>query len=243
LSLSAGLAGLILAVPLTRTVAVPHCALFDLDGTLADTAPDLVSALNTVLVSEGRAVVPLSTGRWWVAEGSIGLIQNGFDIAREEAIHSPLRKQLLEEYHTNLCVKTRLFPGVRELLRTLDHRSIPWGIVTNKPARFTDPLLSKLELDTRVRSVVSGDSLSRAKPDPLPLLHACKEIGVAPSHTIFVGDDRRDIVAGKAAKTVTVAVTWGYGAPQDAKTWGADHVVSSAGELLPVLGLEDLNAR
>ena len=222
---------------------MPHCALFDLDGTLADTAPDLVSALNAVLVSEGRGAVPLSTARWWVAEGSVGLIQNGFDIAREEARHSPLRQQLLEEYHAHLCVKTRLFPGVSELLCTLDHRNIPWGIVTNKPARFTIPLLSRLKLDTRARSVVSGDSVSRAKPDPLPLLHACEEIGVAPSRTIFIGDDCRDVVAGKAAKTLTAAVTWGYGVPQDAKTWGADHIVSNAGEILPVLGLEDLNAR
>ncbi|MDP6552441.1 MAG: HAD-IA family hydrolase [Arenicellales bacterium] len=230
-------------MPLPRTVSTAHCALFDLDGTLADTAPDLVSALNVVLVSAGRTAVPLKTARWWVAEGSVGLIQNGFAITREEARHSPLRQQLLEEYYANLCVKTRLFPGVSELLGTLDHRNIPWGIVTNKPARFTAPLLSKLKLDLRARSVLSGDSLSRTKPDPLPLLHACKEIGVAPSRTIFIGDDLRDVVAGKAAKIATVAVTWGYGVPQDAKTWGADHVVSSAWGILPILGLEDLNAQ
>lgn len=217
------------------TDCAPDCVLFDLDGTLADTAPDLVAALNSVLSSLGRAEVEVTTARWWVAQGSVGLIQNSLGITAEAAGSSPYRQQLLDAYASNLCVRTRLFPGIDCLLDKLQSRHIPWGIVTNKPARFTDPLLAQLGLDRRAEVVVSGDTLSRAKPDPLPLLHACKIIGVKPSNTFLVGDDQRDVLAGKAAGMATVGVTWGYSPPQEAKSWGAHWIASNAQRLIQIL--------
>lgn len=219
------------------TGSTPDCVLFDLDGTLADTAPDLVAALNSVLSSLGRAEVEVTTARWWVAQGSIGLIQNSLHLTAEQASSSPYRQQLLDAYASNLCVRTRLFPGIDCLLEKLQSRHIPWGIVTNKPARFTDPLLDQLDLEKRAEVVISGDTLSRAKPDPLPLLHACKIIGVKPSDTVFVGDDQRDVLAGQAAGVATVAVTWGYSQPDDAKSWGARWIASNAQQLIQILGI------
>ncbi len=217
------------------TDSTPDCVLFDLDGTLADTAPDLVAALNSVLSSLGREEVELATGRWWVAQGSVGLIQNSLRITAEQASSSPYRQQLLDAYASNLCVRTRLFPGIDRLLEKLQCRQIPWGIVTNKPARFTDPLLDQLNFEQRPAVVISGDTLSRAKPDPLPLLHACEIIGVKPSNTFFVGDDQRDVLAGKAAGMATVGVTWGYSPPQEAKSWGAHWIASNAQRLIQIL--------
>ena len=217
------------------TDSTPDCVLFDLDGTLADTAPDLVAALNSVLSSLGRAEVEVTTARWWVTQGSVGLIQNSLGITAAEASSSPYRQQLLDAYASNLCVRTRLFPGIDRLLEKLQCRQIPWGIVTNKPARFTDPLLDQLDFEQRPAVVISGDTLSRAKPDPLPLLHACEIIGVKPSNTFFVGDDQRDVLAGKAAGMATVGVTWGYSPPQEAKSWGAHWIASNAQRLIQIL--------
>lgn len=220
---------------LTATDSTPDCVLFDLDGTLADTAPDLVAALNSVLLSLERAEVDLATARWWVAEGSVGLIQNSLRLDAEQARSSPYRQQLLDAYAENICVQTRLFPGINHLLEKLEHRHIPWGVVTNKPARFTHPLLRQLKLDQRAEVVISGDTLSRAKPDPLPLLHACEAIGVSPSATVFIGDDRRDVLAGRAAGMDTVGVTWGYSRPHETSSWGADQIASDARQLISIL--------
>ena len=219
------------------TDCTTDCVLFDLDGTLADTAPDLVAALNSVLSSNDREEVGLTTARWWVAQGSVGLIQKSLHMTAEEANSSPYRQQLLDAYASNVCVRTRLFSGIDCLLKRLESRQIPWGIVTNKPARFTAPLLNQLELERRAEVVVSGDTLCRAKPDPLPLLHACEVIGVKPSNTVFVGDDQRDVLAGQAAGMATVGVTWGYSRPEDAKSWGARWIVSNTPELIKVLGI------
>ena len=215
----------------------PRHVLFDLDGTLADTAPDLVEALNCVLRSLGHTEVDLAIARWWVAEGSVGLIQNGLRISEEEARTSPHRQRLLHEYSRNLCTKTRLFPGISEVLAALENRDIPWGIVTNKPKRFTDPLVAALGLDARADSVVSGDTLNRSKPDPAPLKHACEEMGVLPDGGVMIGDDIRDIDAGHAAGIRTIAAAWGYRPADEAKDWGADRVALDPQELLPAMGL------
>ncbi len=217
------------------TNPAPDCVLFDLDGTLADTAPDLVAALNSVLLSLDRTEVDLATARWWVAEGSVGLIKNSLRITAKQAQASPYRQQLLEAYAGNLCVRTRLFPGIPHILEKLELRQIPWGIVTNKPTRFTHPLLKQLELNRRAKVVISGDTLSRAKPDPLPLLHACESIGVDPSDTVFIGDDRRDVLAGRAAGTSTVGVTWGYSRSEETSSWGADQIACNTGQLISIL--------
>ncbi len=215
----------------------PTCLLFDLDGTLADTAPDLVDALNKTLVGAGLAPVPLNQARWWVAGGSVRLIQEAFSLTEQQALSSPWRGQLLEHYAQNVCEKTRLFPGIAQLLRQLDDHRIAWGVVTNKPHRFTQPLLVAINLDRRARVIVSGDTVARAKPDPLPLLYASDQIGIAPQQVIYVGDDLRDITAGKRAKMTTAAVTWGYGPPDDVAHWRADCIISQPSELLNLVGI------
>ena len=214
-----------------------NCVLFDLDGTLADTAPDLVDALNAVLVGARRQPVTLEHGRWWVAGGSVRLIQKGFNLSLNQALASPLRQQLLDYYQEHLCQRTRLFPGIEKLLNELDRQMMPWGIVTNKPARFTEPLVKALGLHDRAVSIVSGDTVSRPKPDPLPLLHACNESGVAANRTVYVGDDLRDIVAGKASGMATAAVTWGYGRPSQIPSWEADWVICQPWDILERLCL------
>ena len=175
--------------------------------------------------------------RWWVADGSVGLIQNGFKITKEEARSSPHRQSLLEEYLRNLCTQTALFPGIRDVLAGLEKRNIPWGIVTNKPQRFTKPLLAALGLDARPGSVVSGDTLSQSKPHPAPLQLACEEMGVPPDGGVMIGDDLRDIDAGRASGMRTIAVTWGYRPADQAKDWGADRIALNPAELFSVMGL------
>ncbi len=224
-------------MPVFEDGQIPRHVLFDLDGTLADTAPDLVAALNSVLTSFGHAAIDLETARWWVAHGSVGLIQNGLRMTAQDARNSPHRQALLQEYSRNLCTQTRLFPGIPRVLEALEKRAIPWAVVTNKPKCFTEPLMAALGLDVRAASVVSGDTLNKSKPDPSPLKHACKEIGLAPQGGVIIGDDSRDIDAGRAAGMRTIAVTWGYARPEEATGWGADQVVSSAEELLSALRL------
>ena len=225
-------------MPIFENGRLPRHVLFDLDGTLADTAPDLVAALNRTLRSLGRSEVDLSVARWWVADGSVGLIQNGLQITKEEACGSPHRQRLLEESSRNLCTQTKLFPGIKKVLAGIEKRNIPWGIVTNKPQRFTKPLLAALGLDARAGSVVSGDSLNQSKPDPAPLQLACEEMGVLPSNGVMIGDDLRDIDAGRAGGMQTIAVTWGYRPEDEAQDWGADQMARNPKELLFAMGLE-----
>mgnify|MGYP003331419537 CR=1 FL=1 len=206
--------------------------LFDLDGTLADTAPDLVGALNHVLLAAGRDPVPLETARWWVAGGSVRLIAEGFRISPAEAKASPERQQLLNVYGAHICEHTRLFPGIAELLEWLESQAIPWGVVTNKPGRYTDPLLRELQLQSRASAIVSGDTLAVSKPDPAPLLLASGKIQRAAAQCVYVGDDHRDVVAGRGAGMTTVAVDWGYGRPEEIPAWRADVEVSKPSEIL-----------
>ncbi|MBT4107134.1 MAG: HAD-IA family hydrolase [Proteobacteria bacterium] len=208
--------------------------LFDLDGTLADTVPDLIHALNTVLNEENQRSISIDEGRWWVAGGSTRLISEGFALPPSVSAKSPFRDRLLQHYLTGICVGTTLFEGIDDLLESLDSRRSPWGIVTNKPARFTIPLLKALGLASRAAVVVSGDTLSVAKPDPAPLLHACTVMNVSASNCIYVGDDERDIIAGASAGMSTIAVSWGYGKPEEIPNWCADHVVSSASDILSI---------
>ncbi len=215
---------------------MPHPAvLFDLDGTLADTAPDLVGALNAVLRETKRPPIPLEIGRWWVAGGSVRLIAEGFSVSDVEAKQHPARNDLLDHYGSHICELTTLFPGIAEVLDTLDASATPWGIVTNKPSVYTEALISALQLETRAATVVSGDTLPVSKPDPRPLLLACEKMEVYPSDCVYIGDDRRDMTAGRAAGMKTMAVTWGYGQPEEINTWGADFIIESPTEILVAL--------
>ena len=208
-----------------------ECLLFDLDGTLVDTAPDLINSLNILLIECGKQPVQLKTARWWVSGGTIHMIEKAFKMTNFDALHSLERKKLLHYYEKNLCKYSNLFPGIPKLLRFLDDLKIPWGIVTNKPERFTLPLIYELGLDSRAKIIVSGDTCKRNKPDPMPLRYATNKLSVNPTKTVFIGDDKRDITAGKSCSMITGAVSWGYSIPTE-DIWGADWLVNKPEEII-----------
>jgi phosphoglycolate phosphatase len=205
--------------------------LFDLDGTLVDTAPDMVAVLSDMQKARGAEPVEFSTARAYVSNGAIGLLRLAFPDSLP-APFDPLHNEYLERYANSLCVRSALFPGLANLLDELDRRKRPWGVVTNKPKSLTEPLMQALDLMTRAACVVSGDTLPQRKPDPAPLLFAAKQIGLDPSRCVYIGDAARDIQAGRAAGMSTIAVRYGYIVPDDdVSTWGADCVVDDTGEL------------
>lgn len=209
--------------------------LFDLDGTLVDTAPDMVAVLQDLQRSQGIAPVDYELGRAYVSNGALGLLGLGFpDI--EHAVGSTLHAAYLELYSSRVCEASTLFPGLEALLDSLDAAGLPWGVVTNKPAWLTDPLLDALAIAARSACTVSGDTLPQRKPDPAPLLHACEIAGLLPQNTIYVGDASRDILAGQNAGMATVAAAYGYVTPDDdPRRWGADRVAADTAELTQIL--------
>lgn len=213
-----------------------EAVLFDLDGTLADTAPDLGETVNILLLEDGRPQHSLATLRPFTSMGVRGLLRAGFGIEAGDPAYERLAQRFLDIYAARLCEATRLFDGIPELLDALEYMQISWGIVTNKRMRFTDPLVERLQLSPRTKCVVSGDTTAEAKPSPLPILHACRLLNCRPERTLYVGDDRRDIVAGNAAGCRTVAVSYGYlGDSGPVHTWGADLIVDHPVELLDFL--------
>ncbi len=205
--------------------------LFDLDGTIADTAPDLALALNRVLLAHGHAELPLSAVRPYVSRGAGGMIERGFGLAVDDARAKPLQLELIAYYEQRLLDKTTLFDGVADLLDWLDARKIIWGVVTNKITRLTEPLLEQMGLLDRAHCVVSGDTSPERKPSPVPLLHACGIAGILPEDTIYLGDDARDIQAGNAAGMTSLIASWGYiHADERLSDWGADAILASASE-------------
>ncbi len=210
--------------------------LFDLDGTLADTAPDLAHALNRVRREEGLPPLPLQHIRPAVSHGATALIRLGFGLSPEAAAFEPLRQRLLAIYAGQLARHTRLFPGMADLLETLEARAIPWGVVTNKPARFTEPLLAALGLAHRAACIVSGDSTDRRKPHPDPLLHACRLLDRNSRQCLYVGDAQRDIEAGRRAGMKTLVALFGYlDGEDDPGAWQADGLIRHPAEILPWL--------
>ncbi|BAN34861.1 2-phosphoglycolate phosphatase [Sulfuricella denitrificans skB26] len=197
--------------------------LFDLDGTLADTAPDLGHALNLQRERHGLPPLPQETIRPYASHGTVGLFDIGFGLTPQDERFAPMREEYLALYTANLCLHTTLFPGMAELLAALEARNISWGVVTNKPARFTNPLLELLGLSKRAASIISGDTCAHPKPHPEPLLRAAREIGVAPQSCLYVGDAERDIEAARAAGMAALIADYGYlGAEDRPETWGAD---------------------
>ena len=207
--------------------------LFDLDGTFADTAPDLANALNALLAEEGRATLAFAQIRPQVSHGSIGLLKLGFGAVPGDANFSRLRERLLAIYAANLCRDTRPFPGVLELLDALRARGLNWGIVTNKPAFLTEPLVEQLNLALPPACIVSGDSTVNRKPHPEPMLLACRQAGSQPAQCLYVGDAERDITAGREAGMKTLVALFGYiDSHENPERWGADGLIRAPAEVL-----------
>ncbi len=211
----------------------PAAVLFDLDGTLVDTAPDLVSAANFVLGQDGKPAAELQALRPLVSHGGLAMLAKAYGWSTTDPRLTTKLDLFLEFYRDNLLVSSRLFPGMEEVLRALEAADIPWGIVTNKRTRLTRPLVELLGISGRSACVVCGDTVEHPKPHPAPLWHASRQIGVDPAHCVFVGDAAKDIEAGARAGMRTVAVSFGYrDLHDDPARWGADHVVHHALELM-----------
>ncbi len=208
---------------------------FDLDGTLVDTAPDMVAVLQALQTEHGIEPVPYSLARTQVSNGAIGLLTLGFPEIEVE-FGDELHHQYLERYAENICQESTIFAGLVPMLDALDEHDIPWGVVTNKPEQLTIPLLLALGLAERAASIVSGDTLSVRKPDPAPVLLACDIAGVDPETSIYVGDAERDIEAGQRAGTATIAAGFGYiTEDDDPREWGSDVIATTAEELSQIV--------
>jgi phosphoglycolate phosphatase len=208
--------------------------LFDLDGTLADTAPDLAAAVNWLRTERGLEPTPYAVLRPTASAGARGMIGAAFGLAPGDEGYEELRLQWFDRYQSAMAVHSTLFGGIVELLDGIRAAGLAWGIVTNKPARFTDPLIPQIGL-THAGCVVSGDTTGFAKPHPAPLLEGARRLGVAPEHCWYIGDDQRDIEAGVAAGMITVACAWGYCGAVEPSTWGADYLLDTPADLLETL--------
>lgn len=202
-----------------------QAVLFDLDGTFADTAPDLGYAVNLMRKARNLPPVPEEKTRPVTSSGARGLLGAGFGITPDHADYLAMRDEFLNLYEANLCRDTRLFDGMAELINSLEARQLTWGIVTNKAERFALPLMKLLGYSTRSACVIGGDTTGKMKPHPEPLYAAAKAIQIAPEHCLYVGDDERDIQAGRAAGMKTIAVRYGYLNGSDPAAWGADAIV------------------
>ena len=213
-----------------------EAVLFDLDGTLADTAPDLGYALNQQRIARGLSTIPLELIRTEASAGARGLLGLGFNIAPGDSDYPDMREEFLDLYAARLCHDTQLFPGVSELLDQLDARKLPWGIVTNKPARFAKPLIHLLGLSQRAACLISGGDTTHSKPHPEPLLAASHALAVAPDTCIYLGDDMRDVEASLAAGMEPVIARYGYlGNGHPPESWGARYLIDHPRELLAYL--------
>jgi phosphoglycolate phosphatase len=214
----------------------PQAVFFDLDGTLADTAADLAAPLNAMRVERGMAPLPVDDLRPYASMGARGLIGRGLDRDPQHPEFAALREDFLRRYEEAICVHTRLFPGLDEVLDRLEAAEIAWGVVSNKFERYVRPILAQLGVLERSVVAIGGDTTPFAKPHPEPLLHAARLAGVLPARSVYVGDDARDIEAGRAAGMLTVAAAYGFcGDAQPPRTWGADFLVEQPGELLALL--------
>jgi 2-phosphoglycolate phosphatase len=211
--------------------------LFDLDGTLLDTAPDMIAALNGLRAEEGLDALPYDMARTQVSHGSSGLVSLAFPAASGSAFET-LRTRFLALYNDRLADETRLFEGCEGVLDALEADGRPWGIVTNKPAFLTTPLLAALDLSRRAGCVVSGDTLPQRKPHPAPLLHAAMLLGIAPAHCLYVGDAERDIQSARAAGMAVLVARYGYlGPDDDPVAWAPDGEIQTPADLLGWIGL------
>lgn len=218
----------------TRFPAV-RGVLFDLDGTLIDSAPDLAAAADKMRTDRGLSSLPLELYRPMAGAGARGMLGIAFGIGPEHPEFQALREEFFRNYERCMTQRTLVFDGVSQLIASLVERNIPWGVVTNKAMRFTAPLTKGMPLFASARAVVGGDSTPHAKPHPAPLLEAARQLSVQPIQCIYVGDDVRDVQAGRAAGMATVAATYGYLGSTDVREWGADNHIATPLALLPLL--------
>lgn len=220
----------------TATPLPIDTVLFDLDGTLIDTAPDMAAALDLLCDEEGRPALPYEEVRPIVSNGSIALVKLAFGDAIEPESLERLKNRYLEIYQDNLAIHSRLFDEMNTLLHELEKRQLKWGVVTNKPGWLTEPLMAALDLDHRASCIVSSDSTKNRKPHPEPMFYACKLAQTEPQHCIYVGDARRDIEAGHNAGMKTVVAEYGYiDTSEDTSHWQADHHIDRPSQLLQYL--------
>ncbi|MCB1905783.1 MAG: HAD-IA family hydrolase [Rhodocyclaceae bacterium] len=210
----------------------PQAVLFDLDGTLADTAPDLADALNRLRAEHDMPPLPEQLLRRWTSNGTRGMLRVGFDLEPDDRRFPPLAKRYLAIYGSAPCVRTRLFPGLAESLDALEAAGVAWGVVTNKPRELAEQVLDGLGLSRRAACLIGGMCAAAPKPSPEPLLLACRRTRWTAAACVYVGDDERDIIAGRAAGMSTLAAAWGYlGDHGDVAEWQADGVVEHPAQL------------
>jgi len=217
----------------------PQALLFDLDGTLIDSAPDLAGTANDMRERRGMTLLPYARLRPMVGSGARGMVGAAFGVKPGDADFEALREEFLEHYPGRSLRETRVFGEVEPLLQRIESIGVPWGIVTNKIERYTLPIVDGLGLAQRAGAVVCGDTTPHAKPHPQPLLEAARRLGVAPQTCVYIGDDLRDVQAGRAAGMQTIAVGWGYlGEGEPIEAWGADFIVERPDQLLKLLALD-----
>ncbi|NML14184.1 phosphoglycolate phosphatase [Azohydromonas caseinilytica] len=215
-----------------------RCVLFDLDGTLIDSAPDLAGAANAMRAARGLSALPYERLRPMVGSGARGMVHAAFAVSPGDTDFEALRDEFLQRYAQGLLQRTAVFADMVPVLQALERAALPWGIVTNKHERFTLPVVQGLALHERAAAVICGDTTPHSKPHPEPLLEAARRIGVAPQNCIYVGDDLRDVQAGRSAGMRTLAAAWGYlGEREPIDDWGADVVLKKPFDLLNWLGL------
>ena len=213
-----------------------RAVMFDLDGTLLDTAPDFVVVVNQLLSEQGRPTLPDEIIRAGVSNGSKALIKLAFGIDEAHSTFEPLRQRLLELYLQHIAVYTKPFPGIENLLEKLAQHQLAWGIATNKPAAYTLPLMAALNMQPAPASVICPDHVRRSKPDPESMLLASTQLGCKPQQIIFVGDHKRDLDCGRDAGSITIAAAYGYvDEGDDPASWNADHCVNHADEIWPII--------
>ncbi len=213
-----------------------EAVLFDLDGTLIDSAPDLGAAADKMRTDRGLVSLPLADYRPMAGAGARGMIGVAFGLAPDHADYGVLKDEFFANYEACMTARTYAFEGVAELIAQIDSAGLKWGVVTNKSERFTLPLTRQMPLFSTARTIVSGDTTPHSKPHPAPLLEAARQLGLRPGRCVYVGDDERDIVAGRAAGMPTVAAAYGYlGAMADTQGWKADATIVSPGALLNLL--------
>ena len=221
-------------------MAKKNYVLFDLDGTLIDTAPDLTYALNVVRAEKELPPLELSQARPVVSLGGTAMIKLAFNITHDDPEFNDTRQKFLDVYRENIYCKTRLFDGMEQVLNTLDNLQLQWGIVTNKPEWLTTPLLQQMQLDSRASCVISGDTLPYAKPSPEPLLHACSLMGCVANESVYIGDAKRDVEAGINAGIETIIASYGYiEAHAKLEDWGANTIIEHP---LDILDWLEINA-